>query len=243
MDVGFFCWLTQRAEYLYVDEFLLNVQVALTYWANGLLAILYWLADHWPALTGLALAIVAAVFVDAPQARLAGEKPRRYDRGHVRLQRPTTHLPTLGIGVLWALAAWITPAPVPYIGLAMWLGAIVAPLALPVGKRYLAHRLRWFIGVYAALCLGFWFINRFPLSPQQAAAWSERMQATGAGEALELAIRAQFIPYVALIMWAIFPLTYFGYLAQQLAVQRRFLISPFTSVQERIAAIRARGAA
>jgi hypothetical protein len=226
-----------------VDEFLLDVQVALTYCTNGLLAVLYWLADHWPALTGSILTIVAAVFVDAPQARLAGDKPRRYDRGHVRLQRPATHLPTLGIGMLWTLAAWITPAPVPYIGLAMWIGAIVAPLALPVGKRYLAHRLRWFIGVYAALCLGFWFINRFPLSPQQAAVWSERMQATGAGEALELAIRGQFIPYVALIMWAIFPLAYFGYLAQQLAVQRRFLISPFTSVQDRIAAIRARGEA
>jgi hypothetical protein len=225
-----------------VDEVLRDAQVALTYWTNGILAVLYWLLDHWPAIGGLVLSLVATTFVEAPQARLAGNKPRRYDRGTVQQHRRiTTHWPSLSIGILWAVAAGITPAPVPYIGLLMWMGAIVAPLALPVGKRYLAHRLRWFIGVYSALCLGFWLINRFPLSPQQAAAWSERMQAAGAGEALELAIRAQFLPYVALLMWAIFPLAYFGYLTQQLAVQRRFLISPFTSVQDRIAAIRTRG--
>ncbi len=218
-----------------------SLVIALIYWLNGLLAVSYWLAQHWAALAGLLIAALTALLVDAPQARLAGHKPRRYGRGSVAQQHPAVHLSTLGVGALWAGAAWITPAPVPYLGLLMWLGAWLAPLALPLGRRYLAHRLRWFIAVYAALCLGFWLVARFPLSPQQAAAWSARMQATGAGEALNFAIRAQFIPWVALLLWAVFPLAYFGYLFQQFAVQRGSLISPLTPIQERIAHLRARG--
>lgn len=226
-----------------MNEFFCGVHTALIYWTNGLLAVLYWLSAHWPALAGFLASLLAIFLLDGPQAKLAGQKPRRYDRGAVQHQRATVHLPSLGIGLLWLVAAWITPAPVPHIGLLMWVGAILAPLSLPIGRRNLTHRLRWLIAVYAALCLGFWLVNNFPLSPEQAAAWSERMQVTGAGEALELTIKAQFIPYLAILMWAILPLSYFGYLFTQLSKQRRFLISPFTSVQDRIAAFRARGVA
>jgi hypothetical protein len=40
----------------------------------------------------------------------------------------------------------------------------------------------------------------------------------------------------------IFPLTYFGYVAQQLARQRHLLVSPWSSVQQRIANLRGSGA-
>ena len=59
-----------------------------------------------------------------------------------------------------------------------------------------------------------------------------REAAVGAGESLESVLRAQFIPYIALIMWGIYPLTYFGYLLQQLMVQRTVLRSPFLSLAE-----------
>jgi hypothetical protein len=214
----------------------------LIYWLNGLLALLYWLAEHWAALASLAVAVLSARLLDAPQAKLAGNRPRRYDRGETQTTRPTLYLPTLALGLAWTAVAWITPAPVPLIGLIMWLTALGASLALPLGKRYLTHRLRWFIGVYTALVLGFWAVVRTPLGPDQVAAWSERLRSVGAGEALEGALRAQFVPYLALLIWAVFPLTYFGYVAQQLATQRRLLVSPWTSVQQRMADLRGRGA-
>jgi len=210
----------------------------LLYILNGLLAVVYWLADHWPAWAALALADAAAWLFGsvAPEATL-----RRDGRTAARPVR-RWHVPTLILGGGWWLAAYLTPAPVPYIGLAMWAGVLIAPACLPYGQRKAMHRLRWFVAVYAGLVLAFWILVRFPLSPAQAAAWSERLQAAGAGEALEWSIRAQFIPYVALLMWAVFPLTYFGYLAQQLSVQRRHLTSPWLTVAQRMAQVRDRGA-
>ena len=137
-----------------------TITITLTYLLNGLLALLYWLAAHRAALGGLALAAASTCLLDAPQARHSGTLPRRYERGSAHLTRPALHLPTLALGLLWTLAAWITPPPVPCIGLAMWAGALLAPLALPFGKRKALHRLRWFIGVYAALVLAFWLLAR-----------------------------------------------------------------------------------
>lgn len=215
------------------------------YTVNGLLAGLYWLAAHWAAWAALGVSLAAAVLLDEPAARDVLTRARRYDREETRLgqRRLTAHWPTVLLGLAWLAAAWVSPSPLPVIGLALWIGALVGPLCLKFGQRKALHRLRWFIAVYTALVLGFWLLVRFPLSPAQAAAWSERLQATGAGEALEWSIRAQFIPYIALLLWAIFPLTYFGYLAQQLSVQRRFIVSPRASAAERITSFRARGEA
>ncbi len=219
----------------------LTLQTTLIYTGNGLLALLYGLADHWAALAALGLAAAGLYLVDAPLGRAAGGRSLRYGRGATQLARPALvpggWLPAL----LWLLAAWFTPAPVPLIGLGMWLAALAVPLALPLEKRYLVNRLRWFIGVYAALALGFLLLARHPLTFAQAAAWSERLQTTGGGEALEWAVRAQFIPYLALVLWVVYPLTYFGYVAQQLATQRRLLVAPWQSAAARLAAVRARG--
>ena len=219
-----------------------DLTIALTYWFNGLCAVLYWLVDHWPALAGLAVAVLSAWLIDRPAAKLAGGRSRRYERGTINLAGAPAYMNgILTPALLWFAASWLLPPPVPYEGLAMWLGALIVPLSLPIGKRHLAHRLRWFIAIYAAMGLGFWVLARYPLTFSQAAAWSERLQAAGAGEALEWSVRAQFVPYLVLLLWVIYPLTYFGYLAQQLAVQRRLLIAPWKSVTQIMAESRARG--
>lgn len=229
------------------EEFVIiqSLVILLTYWVNGLLAGLYWLADHWAAWLSLAIAVFSAVTIDGRDLAQAQANPTRYGRARNTPLRPRdviVHPATLLIGLLWLVAAWITPSPVPTIGLAMWAGSLT-PLWLPLGKRRALHKLRWWIGTYALLVLGFWALARFPLSPAQASAWSERLQAVGAGEALEFAIRAQFIPYVALIIWGVYPLTYFGYLAQQLSIHRTFLRDPRLSLVDRSRQLRTRGEA
>ncbi len=221
--------------------FWIALKIALIYTLNGLLAFVWWLLDHWPALVSLALAGVCLLLVDGHLARGAGQRRLRHARGTVQLARawavPSAWIPAL----LWTLTAWLLPPPVPYIGALMWLAALVVPLSLPFEKRFLVHRLRWFIALYAALGLGFLLLARYPLTFAQAAAWSQRLQAAGSGEALEWVVRAQFIPYLALILWVVYPVTYFGYVGQQLFNQRRLLVAPWQSVATRMAVIRARG--
>lgn len=223
------------------DRLILTGLTLATYWLNGLLAALYWLADHWAALAALAVAAAMIWLVDGALSRQAGQRARRYERGTVNLAARSPHLVPLGVALAWTLAAWITPPPVPQIGLAMWVGALVTPLTLPLGKRHIGHTLRWLIAGYTALLLLFWLAVRFPLSPTAAAAWSERLQTLGAGESLDWAIRAQIIPYATLLIWYIFPASYFGLIFQQFATQRRLLVNPWATVAERLAAWRNRG--
>ena len=218
----------------------LAILSALTYWVNGLLAIVYLVAAHWPAVAAWGVALYTALRVDSPAKQALATSAARYRRGRTAVApRRMFDLTTLLLGTVWVAVAWVTPAPVPHIGLAMWAGTLI-PLGLPAGQTRALHRLRWFIGVYALLNLGFFALARFPLSPAQAAAWSARLQAAGAGEALEFAIRAQFIPYVALVIWGVYPLTYFGYVAQQVGIARRFRHDPALTPAQRAHSLRFR---
>ena len=221
--------------------FWIQVQTTFIYGLNGCLALTYWLGAHWTALASLLPAGACYVLLDTNLARTAGERSRRYGRGVVQLARPgiapATWLPAL----LWLVAAWLVPAPVPLIGLAMWIAALILPLALPLERRFLIHRLRWFIAAYAGLGLGFYLLARYSLSMPQAAAWSALFQTAGSGEALGWSIRTSVAPYLALILWVIYPLTYFGIVAQHALQNRGLLISPWQSAQQRLAAVRARG--
>jgi len=223
--------------------FWITLKDTLIYWLNGILALTYWLAAHWAALASLLPAGACVWLLDGHLTRVAGERSRRYGRGVVQLARtgfsPASWLPAL----LWLLAAWLVPAPVPYIGLAMWLAALILPLALPLEKRFLTHRLRWFIAAYAGLGLGFWLLARYSLSMTQAAAWSQLFQAAGSGEALGWSVRSTAAPYLALILWVVYPLTYFGVVAQHALQNRGLLVSPWLSAQQRLADVRARGEA
>lgn len=221
--------------------FWITVKNTLIYWLNGWLALLYWLIDHWPALASLALAGACYWFIDARLGRTAGERSLRYGRGQVQLARPALTFAVWLPALAWLVTAWIVPAPVPIIGLAMWAAALILPLALPLEKRFLVHRLRWFIAIYAGLGLGFWLVARYSLSLTQAAAWSEIFQAAGSGEALGYTIRATAAPYLALILWVLYPITYFGVVGQQAMQNRTLLVAPWHSDQRRIADVRARG--
>jgi hypothetical protein len=217
----------------------------LIYWLNGLLAALYWLVDHWPAGASLACALAIARWIERPHVTPTLAAPGRYGRAPrvPRRQRWAAlqpHLGTLGLAAAWTLVALTTPAPVPVIGLAMWLAALLAPLSLPFAQRPVVHRLRWFIGAYTALVAAFRLLARHPLSPAQAAAWSNQLRSVGAGEALDQALRSQFLPYLALVIWGVLPLTYFGWVVQHLGVQRHLLRAPWRALPRRLADLRTR---
>lgn len=212
-----------------------------THWLNGVLASLYWLGDHGAVFAALGVALLLAELVEGGQGRQAGTRDRRYGRGPVNQASWQRYVIPVGVALFYTGAVGLTPAPVPQIGLAMWLAALLLVAALPLNRRHVGHTARWLIGSYAAVLYLFWLIVRFPLSPTAAAAWSERLQTIGAGESLDWAIRAQLIPYVTLLIWGILPISYFGFIAQQFATQRHLLVDPFKTVAQRLADWRARG--
>ncbi len=212
------------------------------YWLNGLLAGVYLLAEHLFAGAALGVAVLVVLFVDEPQQREVGTRSRRYNRGATRLDTRAIPWSTVALGLVWTGIAAVTPQPVPLIGLGMWLCVLWLGLTLPLGRRRTLHLLKWLLGGYCALLGGFWFLARFPLSPTQAAAWSERLQVVGAGEALEWSVRAQLIPWLALLLWGIYPATFFGMVGQLFFKQRRSMVSPWQSVTARLRDLRDRAA-
>jgi hypothetical protein len=215
----------------------------LVLFANGLLVMLYWLWAHAPVVLCWPLAVGVALLLDAEAARRAGHRPRRYDRGAAQRESPTSYLGTAALALVWTAVGLAAPAPIPFIGLAMWLCLLVVPLAVPLEREQLLGRMKWMLAVYAAAVAGFLLLLRSQLSPAALMAWSQRLGQPGGGEALAGAVVSSVVPYAALMLWVVGPLMYFGYVAQRFAVHWKTRVNPWLTVEERIRQLRGRGEA
>jgi uncharacterized membrane protein len=209
--------------------------------ANGFLAVLYWLAGHWAVVLVWPIAIAIVMLLDGEVSRRAGHRPRRRGRGKVQRESPTAYANTLGLAMLWSVVAVVAPAPIPYIGLAMWVGLLATPMAIAMERDQILTRLRWMLTIYTAAAGGFLLLMRAQLSPQALAAWSRSLGQPGAGEALQTAVYSSITPYAAGALWVIGPLMYFGYIAQRFAVHSKTKVSPWATVEDRIQDVRGRG--
>jgi hypothetical protein len=125
-----------------IGMFLMDLPV---YLANGGLVIAYWLAENSAALVSLLCAILLALLPDAEIQQRAGFRPRRNDRSQNnrsinRLPR-TAQTMTVIVFTVWLIAQWDMGAPVPWIGAAMWVGGLLAVLALSVQR----FNLLWYV--------------------------------------------------------------------------------------------------
>ncbi len=210
------------------------------YWLNGLLALLYGYLDHWAAYTALGLAALAALLVDYPQARVAGYQPLRYGRGRTPTVARSWPVFPLGLGLLWTLGAVLTPPPFPYIGLAMWLVAIVLPLVIPLEQRDSSYKLRWALGGYAAALLAARLLYG-SLNLADIARWTAHLQTLDSQAALAWAARTTLAnaAYYALAYGV--PVGYGLYAYGLLATHRRTWRNPFTPWDQTMAELRGRG--
>jgi len=208
---------------------------------NGFLVVLYGLWAHLPVVLVWPVAIGVVGLLDRHVSRRAGHRPRRHERGAVQQASSMGQWKTLGLAAVWTIAGVITPAPVPAIGLAMWLGLLIAPLLIPMEQDQILNRLKWMLAVYTAAVIGFVTLMRSELSPRAVSAWSRGLGQPGGGQALETAVVSSITPYAAAMLWVIGPLMYFAYIAQRFAVQSKTKVTPWATVEERIGRLRTRG--
>ena len=208
---------------------------------NGLLAVLYWLVAHLPVALSWLTALAVGLLLDRPAGRLAGHRARRYERGAAQHESPTSYLGTVGLAAFWTAVGLAAPAPIPFLGLAMWVCLLVVPLTIPIEREHLLSRFKWMLAAYAAAVAGFLLFLSAQLSPAALAAWSRNLGQQGGGEALAGAMVSSIAPYAALMLWVIGPLTYFAYAAQRFAVHAKTRVSPWATVERRIRELRGRG--
>jgi hypothetical protein len=186
--------------------------LVLTWIANGGLVVLFWLADH-----ALQLATLPAFYLLVTRAL------------------PEQRAFALAAGALCTLAAFVVPAPIPLIVLAMaWAGTLAVAL-----DRFNPDTLRWRVvgglALYAIAALGWTAYTAYVagLSPEQ---WGGLF---AAGEAAStIAQGRSFLSTISVWgLWIIVPLGYFSLLLQGLFVHPPLSASPARLIH----AVRARG--
>lgn len=209
--------------------------------ANGLLAVVWWLGEHWALAGILAIAAGVALFLDRPSGRQVAGRARRYGRGTVGRAPVTIYAGTALLAVAWTAIAAIVPAPIPQIGLLMWACLLLVPLMVPIEREPLRDRLRWLLWTYTAFVGGFMLLLRAQLNAATVLAWSRQAGIVGGGEAMLGGVVSSLTPYAALILWGLFPMTFFGYVATRLGMHRSTVVSPWRTVEQRIGDLRNRG--
>jgi hypothetical protein len=139
--------------------------------------------------------------------------------------------------LVWGLAAALSAPPIPLIGMAMWLGSLISLRLIPQERENLLFRQKSMIAVYGLLAIALRLALSYTPDVERMA-----LLLRGRGEAGLLfdSLRDGLLPYVALVMWVMYPLGYFGLIAQRFAVNRGSLLSSGTP-EDVIRALRNRG--
>jgi hypothetical protein len=223
----------------------------LVYLANGLLLLLYLLAEQLPALLSLGAGALISLHFDRPLQRRAAFRPGRGERtGSGRGPAdpvtggtgPQTAQILSGIVlVLWLGAQTGMAAPVPWIGAAMWLGGAAVLLVMPDHQRF--NQL-WFVktglAVYALLVIAsrIYLAYTAQLTGQQ---WAALIGSADSAAAIVGQTRGSVTTIILWALWLVAPLGYFSLLVQQLFVNPLGLISPLAGAQDVLKRIRERG--
>ena len=139
---------------------------------NGALRVTYFALDHLALLISLLAALILAGLYDRWLARLANTRPDRAGRPAPRRSTRQPYLRTLITLALWLIAASLYPAPVPELGAAMWITAVVVVLLVPVDRQRVLARFKDILLGYAfALLVFLWYTSTLAAaSPREWAA-------------------------------------------------------------------------
>ena len=203
---------------------------------NGFLATAYWLYGQAPLLATLP-AVLWALHFDRSTWRQAGFRSRRYDRGTVIRAGHSATLWTLAAAGIWLAAALLSASPVPAIGAAMWWGMALGARLMPREREALLFRHKGLIAGYGLLALGLWAL--LTTSPslgrlsELVGSWREAAELVGS-------VQGSLVPYVALVVWVLYPAGYFVLLAQRYLVHRGPQVGPGATAEQVIQELRQR---
>jgi len=210
-----------------------------TYILNGILVTLYWLADSAPALLSIGCAAVIMRFVDREIQNRAMFRPAR-DGREVALPDPHTAQTLTGVVLtLWLVSQWRMGAPVPWIGAAMWLFAILVLLATRQQPLTTLWSIKSGIAIYALAVIG----SRLYLTYTSALSAEQWAALIGSADSTALVMsntRANVTTIILWALWLVIPLGYFAMLLQQLLLNPISLSAPVAAAHELIERYRVR---
>jgi amino acid transporter len=215
-----------------------NIQPHLIVWANGFLVVTYWVVDNAALLISLACGLTILLTYDRAVQHTAGDRLMRYGRGtrvQASYRSQTESLVTL---LIWTVASAVSAQPVPFIGMVLWLAFLVALKLIPQEREGLLFRQKTMIAVYGLLAIALRLaLSYSPDVERMTAMLNNRSDAA----LLFDSVRDGLLPYIALVMWVMYPLGYLGLIAQRFAVNRGSLLLPRGTPEDVLRSLRTRG--
>ncbi len=213
-----------------------------TYFANGVLATVYFLLERSPHLISIAMALLIGLTFDRLVQRQATFAPRRYETGAVAPSRTprTAQVMTLFACGLWLVATWTFGSLVPFIGALMWAAAFAGLLIMPQQRWSLLWSTKAYLIIYSLAVVGFraYLWQAGQLSPQQLA---EVFGGASSASHIIAQNTGTFASVGSWLLWAIMPAGFFALLLQNWMAQPMALVGPFEGAQDVMRALRTRG--
>lgn len=222
------------------DQIALWISYLPIYFANGLLAIMYWMIDQLPMLVSLGGGCGIAFLLDQEVQQRVGYIPGREGLPQQTVFMPrSAQIMTMIVGLLWLAAQWNMAAPVPWIGAMMWVCGLVILLAMPAHRFNLLWYVKAGIAIYALCVIGSRIYLHYTLAIP-ATEWSGILGNATYAEYFIQNTQRNVTSILVWLLWLVVPLGYFVMLVQQLFVNPMSLVHPFATVQEMIHQLRDR---
>ena len=214
----------------------------LTYLANGLLVLGYFVVERLAYLIALSTAMIVVGTFDRLVQNQAVYAPSRYESGAVRPTRvPRTAQAITGLAIgLWLAATWSFQSLVPAIGAAMWVASLGALLVMPQQRWSLLWSTKAYLIIYSVAVIGFrlYLWQSAQVSPQAMA------EVFGGSEPAARVLAQNTGTFAAIgswLLWAILPAGYFALLLQNWLAQPMSVVGPLQGAQDVLATLRTRG--
>jgi hypothetical protein len=187
---------------------------------NGFLYIVYFLAGHVFTLAALGVGLYIAWRYDREVTSRVGGRARRYGRGEVVIAAATPHWHSLVAVGAWTAASLLAPTSVePLVGLGLWLAFLIGLIAIPAERSAVLFRHKMLLLGYAGLVIAFRLVMGVDLGGDAALAAVTGRMSSDAGE-LFTSIKWTILPYMALLVWIIYPAGFVIALWQRYQVTR-----------------------
>ena len=221
---------------LAAGTFLLDLVI---YALNGLLAIVYFLAERWTLLISLFCSLVILLGFDNLVQRVAAAAPIR--QGQPALAQVSRHYQVLtGATVLaWIVAGSLFPTPVPQMGTAMWLLTVLALLLMPTARYEVLWRGKTAILAYSAMLIGFKIVASWALAADPRD-WADIVGTIEEAQTIVARSRGILLTIASYVSWFGIPAGYAGYLVQRMTVHPINLRDPFARTGEILHQLRQR---
>jgi hypothetical protein len=223
----------------FLNHITLWISYSPIYFANGVLAVCYGLADQFPLLVSLSGACGILFLLDTEIQHRASYTPARA-QGHAPASMPRTAQGlTIIVFTLWSIAQWNMAAPVPWIGAMMWLCGFIVVVAMPAQRFNLLWYSKAGIAIYALCVIGSRVYIQYT-AEIELKQWQNALGYSTLPETLIQNTQNNTTSILVWLLWLVVPLGYFSMLIQQLFVNPMSLSHPFSSIQKMIYQMRER---